>query len=73
MGYLQELQKELQKMLGDLDEAKQKEIAHFVGTKVLESYRNGQENGAAASRLARAGKGLEEAGRRLSKKQQERT
>jgi hypothetical protein len=69
MGYLQELQEELRGILGDLDEEKQKEIARFVGTKVLESYRNGQANSQAATRLARAGKGLEEAGKRLSKKQ----
>ena len=68
MGYLHELHEELRAMLGDVDEAKQKEIAHWVGEKVLESYRNGQANGAATSRLANAEKGLEAAGKRLFQK-----
>ena len=41
MGYLQELKAELRQMLGELDEAKQDEIARYVGRKILESYRNG--------------------------------
>jgi hypothetical protein len=44
MGYLQELKAELRTMLGELDEAKQEEIARFVGRKILESYRNGIES-----------------------------
>ena len=44
MGYLQELKVELRQMLGELDEAKQEEIARFVGRKILESYRNGIES-----------------------------
>ena len=44
MGYLQELKAELRQMLGELDEAKQEEIARFVGRKILESYRNGIES-----------------------------
>lgn len=56
-------------MLGEMDEEKQKEIAHFVGTKVLESYRNGQENGQATAKLGRLSTGLKQAGKRLSEKQ----
>jgi hypothetical protein len=44
MGYIHELQEELRKMLGDLDEEKQQEIARYVGRKILESYRNGIES-----------------------------
>ena len=44
MGYLQELKAELRQMLGELDDAKQDEIARFVGQKILESYRNGIES-----------------------------
>ena len=72
MGYLQELQQDLQKLLGDMDEEQQKEIARWVGSKVLESYRNGQQDGTAHSRLARVGKDLEQAGKRLFKKQNSR-
>jgi len=45
MGYLQDLQKELRALLGDLDEAQQKKIARFVGEKILESYKNGLATG----------------------------
>lgn len=55
MGYLQELQQELQKLLGDMDEAQQKKIARFVGEKILESYKNGIATG----QLAGAGKEIE--------------
>jgi hypothetical protein len=44
MGYLQELKAELRQMLGDLDEAKQEEIARCVGRKILKRYHNGIES-----------------------------
>ena len=69
MGYLQDLQQEVRQLLGDLDEERQKEIARWVGNKVLESYRNGQASGQAAPRLARAAKGLQRAGKRFAGQQ----
>ena len=72
MGYLQELQQELQKLLGDMDEEQQKEIARWVGHKVLESYRNGQEDGQAKARLARVSNDLEKAGKRFQKQRSSR-
>jgi len=60
MGYLQELQEELRTLLGDLDEAKQKEVARFVGKKILESYRNG----IASVRVLEAGKRVAENNRK---------
>ena len=70
MGYLQDLQQEVRQLLGDLAEERQKEIARWVANKVLESYRNGQTNGQAATRLAQAEKGLQRAGQRLARQQQ---
>jgi hypothetical protein len=70
MGYLQDLQQEVRQLLSDLAEERQKEIVRWVANKVLESYRNGQANGEATVRLARASKGLEETGKRLTRKQQ---
>ena len=66
MSYLQALQQELRELLGDMDEAKQKEIARFVGKKVYESWRNGVEHGKATATLARIGTDLQEAGKRFS-------
>ena len=71
MGYLQDLQQEVRQLLGDLAEERQQEIARWVGNKVLGSYRNGQANGEATVRLARAGKNLAEAGKRLTQRQHE--
>ena len=45
MGYLQELQQELAKLLGEMDEEQQKKIARFVGEKILGSYKNGIATG----------------------------
>jgi hypothetical protein len=69
MGYLQDLHQEVRQLLGDLAEERQQEIARWVANKVLESYRNGQTNGQAATRLAKAAKGLEHAGQRLARQQ----
>ena len=41
MGYIQDLDIELQKRLADLEEDRQKELIRFVKEKILESYRNG--------------------------------
>ena len=65
MSYLQELQQELRGLIGDIDEAKQKEIARFVGKKVYESWRNGVEHGKAVATLARIGTDLQQAGKRF--------
>ena len=65
MGYLQELQRELQQLLGDLDAAKQKEVVHWVGKKVLESYRNGQADAQTRAQLARLSTALGEHGQDL--------
>ena len=71
MGYLQDLQQEVRQLLGDLAEERQKEIARWVGNKVLESYRNGQANSEASTRLDRADKKLAEAGKRLTQRRHE--
>ena len=71
MGYLQDLQQEVRQLLGDLAEERQKEIARWVGNKVLESYRNGQANSEAATRLTQAGKKLAEAGKRFTQRRHE--
>ena len=65
MGYLQDLQRELRQLLGDMEEAKQKEIALWVGKKVLESYHNGQADAEARAQLARLGTALTEQGQNL--------
>ena len=71
MGYLQDLQQEVRQLLGDLAEERQQEIARWVANKVLESYRNGQTNGEAIVRLARAGKKLAEAAKRFTQRRHE--
>jgi hypothetical protein len=53
MGYLQELQRELSQLLGNMDTAQQKEIVGWVGKKVLESYRKGRADGQTRTQLAR--------------------
>ena len=71
MGYLQDLQQEVHQLLGDLAEERQKEIARWVAERVLESYRNGQANGEAATRLTGVGKKLAEAGKRFTQRRHE--
>jgi|GEM_PF-3676407 len=66
MSYLQALQRELRGLIGDLDEAKQKAIARFVGKKVYESWQNGAEHGKAVATLDRASAQLEQAGKRFT-------
>jgi hypothetical protein len=51
-------------MLGELDEAKQDEIARFVGRKILESYRNGIES----VKILEAGKKAQARSERVSRK-----
>ena len=41
MGYIQEFGDKLDGMLGELPEAKRKEVVTFVKNVVLQSYRNG--------------------------------
>ena len=65
MSYLHELQQELRELIGDLDEAKQKEIARFVGKKVYESWQNGVAQGKAIATLNRIGTDLQQAGKRF--------
>jgi hypothetical protein len=62
MGYLQDLEQQLRELLGELDEAKQKDIAQFVRTKVYESWKNGVEHGKASAKLDRLGKALADTG-----------
>ena len=64
MGYLNDTIEELRAMLASLEEDEQEEIVQFVSKKVLESYRNGQEQGQATKKLAGLSKGLEKAGKR---------
>jgi hypothetical protein len=66
MSYLQALQQELRGLIGDLDEATQKEIARFVGKKVYESWQQGGEHGKAVATLDRASDNLQQAGKRLT-------
>jgi len=66
MSYLQELQLELHELIGDLDEAKQKAIARFVGKKVYESWQNGVEHGKTVATLDRASDKLQQASKRLT-------
>lgn len=68
MGYLQELEHELRQLLGELDAAKQKEIAQFVRTKVYESWTNGVEHGKASTKLDQLENGLRHAGKRFEKR-----
>lgn len=71
MGYLQELQRDLHQLLGDMDAAKQKEIALWVGKKVLESYRNGQADAQARAQLARLGTALATQGQNLRERSEQ--
>ena len=41
MGYIQEIEEELQTRLANLEEREQKEVIRFVKEKILESYKNG--------------------------------
>ena len=41
MDYIQDLEQELNEMLSDLPEERQKKIIRFIKVKVLESYKNG--------------------------------
>jgi hypothetical protein len=66
IGYLQNLEQELLQLLGDLDEAKQKEIAHFVTSRVHESWTNGVEHGKASAKLDHLEQGLRGAGKRFA-------
>ena len=61
MGYIQELEQELQTRLADLGEREQKEVIRFVKEKILESYRNG----ILSAELTAADKEAERATRRL--------
>ena len=71
MSYLQALRQELHGLIGDLDEAKQKEIAQFVGKKVYESWQNGVEHGKATATLDQVSNRLRQAGTRWVKNHQE--
>lgn len=40
MGYIQDLEQELNEMLSDLPEERQEKIIRFIKEKILESYKN---------------------------------
>lgn len=45
MGYITDLEKELEKRLADLEEERRKKLIRFIKLSVLESYRNGLNEG----------------------------
>ena len=45
MGYINDLEKELQKRLSDLEEERKIKLIKYIKLCVLESYRNGIEEG----------------------------
>lgn len=53
MTYIRAFQEELRDMLRDLDEEQQLKIIQVVSKKIVESYRNGQEQGKAPTKLGR--------------------
>jgi hypothetical protein len=55
MGYILDLEKELEHRLSDLEEKKKQELIKFVKQIVLESYKNG----IMAVKVAKAGKEAE--------------
>ena len=60
MGYIQDLEQELNEMLSDLPEERQKKIILYVKKTVLESYKNG----ILSARLVQAGKEAERKARK---------
>jgi len=64
MGYIQDLEQELNEMLSDLPEERQKKIIRFIKEKVLESYKNG----IVSAKLAKAGKEAERKARKYKSK-----
>ena len=63
MGYILDLEKELEQRLTDLEEEKKKELINFVKCSVLESYKNG----IMAAKIVKAGKEAERKTRKFSK------
>lgn len=63
MGYIQDLDKELQKRFADLDEERQKELIKFIKEKIIESFRNGIMSG----KMVKAGKQAERKTREFSR------
>jgi HSP20 family molecular chaperone IbpA len=63
MGYIQDLEIELQNRLADLEEDRQKELIRFVKEKIVESYRNG----IMSVKMVKAGKEAERKTRKFSK------
>ena len=55
LGYILDLEKELEQRLSDLEEEKKKELINFVKRSVLESYKNG----IMAAKIVKAGKETE--------------
>ncbi len=60
MGYIQDLEQELNEMLSDLPEERQKKIIRFIKETVLESYKNG----IISAKLVQAGKEAERKARK---------
>ncbi len=56
MGYIIDLEKELEQRLADFNEEKKKDLINFVKRSVLESY----ENGIMTAKMDKAGKEAEE-------------
>lgn len=56
MGYIIDLERELEQRLADFNEEKKKDLINFVKRSVLESY----ENGIMTAKMDKAGKEAEE-------------
>ena len=57
MGYIQDLERDLRKLLQGIEKNKQDEIVRFVAEKVLESYKNGLKGVKSAKQSKKFGKG----------------
>ena len=64
MGYIQDLEQELNEILPDLPEERQKKIILYVKKTVLESYKNG----ILSARLVQAGKEAERKAKKYKSK-----
>ena len=66
MGYIIDLEKELEERLSDLDEEKRNSLIKFVKQAVVESYKNG----IMLAKMAKAGKEAERKTRQFSRGEQ---
>ena len=66
MGYINDLEAQLQKKLSELDEKKRNDLIKFIKQAVVESYKNG----IMLARMAKAGKEANRKGRQFSRDEQ---